>query len=376
MNHYKNYRTEDFVWDDLFRQWVLTPTRESDLLWTEWQMENPAKAQQLHNAREVVLALQISEPTLSSTEIKQLVQRTVARATQKIDKEELTLITELSSPFYNQMWFRVAASVVLILGISIWLVFRLGGGPVSDTVAYQTKIEKIGSSLVEKVNTNEAPLLIELEDGSKVTLEKGSRLSYQSTFNAEDREVYLLGEAFFQIKSDPSRPFLVYANELVTKVLGTSFWVKAPAGSKDITVEVKTGRVSVFATNKAEVKENNQTQQVEGVVLYPNQKIIYTRKKVKMIKTLVEQPRIVLSKPEKYPFVFEDSPMSAVFFTLEKAYGVDIVYNKATMKECPLTATLTDLTLYQQLDVICKAIDARYEIIDGKIVIQGKGCKN
>jgi hypothetical protein len=190
----------------------------------------------------------------------------------------------------------------------------------------------------------------------------------------------------------------VYANELVTKVLGTSFWVKAREGSTKITVEVKTGRVSVYTkpqlgkdgstahremegvlhlgTHYIHHRESTMHRRMEGVVLYPNQKIIYARKEIRMIKTLVEKPEIVAPKPKMYPFIFEDSPMSQVFRSLEKAYGVDIVYDENVMKRCPLTATLTDLTLYEKLDVICKAIEARYEIIDGKIVIQGKGCKN
>lgn len=374
MNQYLKYRTEDFIWDDSFRQWVLTPTRESNLFWNRLREEKPELIGRIRQAREVVLALAVQEPALSDQEITRLIQNTLSRSSvvSPVNDEEYPGTSPVS--FYRQHWIKAAASIVLLLGIGMWFRSQTTNLP-PDVEAYQTEVTQMGSSLVEKINSTESPLIVELEEGSKVTLLPGSRLSYQSTFRPEQREVYLLGEAFFEITSDPNRPFMVYANELVTRVLGTSFWVKAREGSKKITVEVKTGRVSVYP--KPEQKaENDNTLNSEGVVLYPNQKIIYARKEIRMLKTLVEKPEIVAQKPERYNFVYEDSPMSQVFRSLEKAYGVDIVYDEKEMKNCPLTAFLTGLTLYEKLGVICKAIGARYEIIDGKVVIQGKGCKN
>jgi hypothetical protein len=397
MDPYKKYSAEDFIWDDSFRQWVFSPTRESNQFWNLFREENPEMELRMQQAREVVLALKIYEPAIPVQEINKFIQRTLTQGLQYTPSESNNNPVSHPTPFFKQLWFRAAASIIIITGLGVWF-WRTSPGTPPDIKAYQTERTQMGSSLVEKINTSDSPLRINLQEGSKVTLLPGSRLSYQSTFNPEEREVYLLGEAFFEITADPNRPFLVYANELVTKVLGTSFWVKAREGSTKITVEVKTGRVSVYTkpqlgkdgstahremegvlhlgTHYIHHRESTMHRRMEGVVLYPNQKIIYARKEIRMIKTLVEKPEIVAPKPKMYPFIFEDSPMSQVFRSLEKAYGVDIVYDENVMKRCPLTATLTDLTLYEKLDVICKAIEARYEIIDGKIVIQGKGCKN
>ena len=87
-----------------------------------------------------------------------------------------------------------------------------------------------------------------LQDGSTVILEPGGEFRYNEKF-LNPREVYLSGDAFFEVTKDASRPFLVYANEITTKVLGTSFRIKANQGEKEIVVAVKTGKVSVMANS-------------------------------------------------------------------------------------------------------------------------------
>ena len=95
-----------------------------------------------------------------------------------------------------------------------------------------------------------------------------------------------------------------------------------------------------------------------------------------MVKTLVEKPEIILAKEDVPHFTFEDTPVTEVFQAIEKAYGIDILYDAEIMKDCPLTATLENQPLNEKLMVICKAVEANYEILDGQIVIHSTGCKN
>ena len=73
--------------------------------------------------------------------------------------------------------------------------------------------------------------------------------------------------------------------------------------------------------------------------------------------------------------VYDDAPLEKVFAQLSKVYGVNIVYDNDVMKNCTVTADLGSETFYRKLDLICKAIGADYEIIDGQVVIQSKGCE-
>jgi transmembrane sensor len=374
MNHYKNYGTEDLVWDTFFRQWVLSPTRETDNTWKEWMAANPEMTDKINQARMAVLSLKVNEPPISDQEIAWIVKETIARTSSGVPAGQGPHYAA-AFPFYKRIWFSVAASLTLLLFFG-WLVkSRLD----TEGPAY-TKVKEVitaeNDHFIERVNNTSRPMVLSLEDGSKVTLTPASKISYAKKMSASKREVYLAGEAFFEISKDPERPFFVYAKALVTKVLGTSFTVKAYERSKEITVEVKTGRVSVFAQSDPDIKEKAGNRALEGIVLSPNQKIIYTSDNEKMVKTLVEKPEIIVPKAQIPQFIFEDVPVSEVFDSIAKAYGIEIVYDEELLQGCPLTAILDNQTLHEKLTIICKAIEADYEILDGQIIIHGKGCRN
>ena len=92
---------------------------------------------------------------------------------------------------------------------------------------------------------------------------------------------------------DPQQPFFVYANEVVTKVLGTSFRVKAYDEGKDVMVSVREGKVSVYSEKNQSAKQNIIESEVNGVVLMQNQQVLYKRTDDSFNKTLIETPAIV-----------------------------------------------------------------------------------
>ncbi|MCF0058159.1 FecR family protein [Dyadobacter sp. CY356] len=371
MNHYKNYKTEDLIWDTFFRQWVLSPTRENDGEWKEWLSENPEMTEKINLARQAVLSIQVKEPEISNQEIAKIVKETIARA-KPVSTDESSNVAFQRIPFYHRVWFKIAASITFIILFG-WLA---KSGLNRNHQLSNVQKEIISDKLTEKSNSTSASILVTLNDGSKITLAPASTIRYPENFANKKREVYLAGEAFFEISKDSDRPFFVYANELVTKVLGTSFRIKAYKTSKEVTVEVKTGRVSVFAQSDPDIKNKTANHELEGIVLSPNQKIIYARDQIRMVKTLVEEPEIVIPKAQIPQFIFEDTPVTDVFDSIAKTYGIDILYDEQSLKGCPLTAILDNQTLHEKLTIICKAIEANYEILDGQIIIKGGGCKN
>lgn len=377
MKTYRHYHIEDFVWDDAFRDWVLSPTRESDTYWQQWLAEHPEKAETIQQARSMVQALRLDEPDLSEAEINYTVQRTMSRIrkSQPDDWHQPEPMQRVI-PLYQQPWFRLAALLILIVGISagIWALRPSALFSHSQpTISYHELVNS--KILTEIINHSAKPMPVKLSDGSLIILKKGSRISYSPSFNGATREVYLSGEGFFEVAKNPEKPFLIYANGLVTKVLGTSFVIKAYPADQDVTVEVMTGRVAVFAQSDPRIKEKAASRELEGVLLMPNQKIVYVRDEVRLAKSLIDAPQLISESPAKHRFAFEDTPVPQVFAALEKAYEVDIVYDEQLLANCPLTATLTDQPLFDKLDVICRVIEARYELIDGQIVIYSRGCK-
>jgi transmembrane sensor len=201
-------------------------------------------------------------------------------------------------------------------------------------------------------------------------LQPGGKISYLASFDKTEREIYLEGEAFFDVKRDETRPFLVYTQEITTKVLGTSFTVKADPGDKNITVAVKTGKVSVYAHHGKSESPSTSRE----TILTPNQKIIYNRQQDKVSRMLVENPQAILPVEEIKKWHFEEASVAEIFAALEKVYGVAIVFDAETLSSCTLTTSISGGTIYNRLDIICKAIGTTYTVEETKIVIHGSGC--
>ncbi|SDG12961.1 FecR family protein [Dyadobacter soli] len=374
MDRYNDFSVEDFVWDDFFRQWTLSPTPETDALWDDWIDANPEMLEKVEQAKAIVLSLRLHEPEIDDAEISQVVKQTVGRITEV--NEETGRTSRRLVPAFSIPWMQFAASVAFIV-LAGWAVYSVMiKQEEKPQLGQQDSIIAPSNALKETINSTDKTIELALADGSKISLAPKGRIRYPERFDGERREVFLEGEAFFDIAKDPEHPFLVYANGLVTKVLGTSFRIKAYGDSREVTVEVKTGKVSVFAQSDPHLKEKVADKQFQGVILTPNQKIIFARNEVKMVKTLVEKPEMVVSKAEIPQFEFEDTPASDVFNTIARAYGIDILYDEGLLKDCPLTARLDNQTLHDKLNIICKAVESSYEIVDGQVVIHSKGCRN
>jgi transmembrane sensor len=236
---------------------------------------------------------------------------------------------------------------------------------------YQAQVT--GRGLLERVNTTEKPQLVLLPDGSSILLRPHSRLSYPRRFAGASRAVFLDGEAFFEVKKDPHRPFYVYADALVARVLGTSFSVDARPGSHALRVVVRTGKVSVYRYSRLRQPAGR------GLIVTPNQQVSLARTAPgqpapEFVRSLVAGPQL-LRQTHGFPFVYQDTPAATVFAQIEQAYGLTMVYDERLLQNCPVTASLLDEPLYEKLTLVCRAIEARYEIIDGQIVISG-GCVN
>ena len=217
-------------------------------------------------------------------------------------------------------------------------------------------------------NTTKGTLITMLPDSSKVSLEPGSTMKF--IYNSTERTVSLKGEAFFEVTHNPEIPFFVHANEVTTKVLGTSFSVKAREGDPRITVAVKTGRVSVY-TSQESVETSSTPKEI---ILTPNQQIVFDKSEKEISKQIVKNPQVIIPIEQVRLMRFEEAPVSEIFLALEKAYGVDIEFDEKIFSSCELTTIIADDGLYNRLDIICDAIGTAYELQDDKIVISGTGC--
>jgi transmembrane sensor len=353
MNKYQKYNIEDFLSDKSFQKWVSKPAPETDLNWQNLLTQYPELTQTVHEAKLILVTIQNQEPIHPSQ-----------NQVQKIWKNINTI--PLHRHITNYRWL-AAASVVMFLGVALW--WHNFDNGIKST--YNQLITQSIQPLIEVKNNDKKPYLVLLSDGSSVMLQANSRLSYPQKFKDDAREVYLEGEALFEIAKNSEQPFIVYANELVTKVLGTSFVVRAYPEQKNVEVLVKTGKVSVYRLVEAIAKKISESRELDGVVITPNQQIVFGRESKEFKKTIVAQPQAV----QNQNFEFKNQSAALVLKRIQQAYDITIIYDENILASCPLTASLSDEPLYSKLDLICRAIGADYQVIDGQIVVNSKGCQ-
>ncbi|OIN58261.1 FecR family protein [Arsenicibacter rosenii] len=372
----KNYRREDFVADSYFRQWVISPDDASSTYWQLFLDQHPEQRETVRQATDLVHKLsevttRLAGPANRSEEdaIWQAIQREI------VQNQEAPLTHE---PVIRPVWSRfgrvAAASVAVVAGLSWWLLYPTTA-PLQKTRTHQSATSR-PLQLVEKINTTQQPVFVVLTDGSSVILQKNSRLRYDKTLSGNRREITLEGEAYFDVAKDPHKPFIVYANDLVTKVLGTSFNVRAYAGAKDVVVTVRSGRVAVFPqADITRAPEQLTSDKLTGMVLSPNEQAVFNRTDARLVQTRPNETadaRALAFQPVS--FDYQAVPVREVFKDIEKSYGLPVVFSNQAVGNCRLTADLREGTLAQKLDIICASVEANWDIQATQIVVSGRGC--
>ena len=255
----------------------------------------------------------------------------------------------------------VAAAVTLLIVSAVFLIIKprrgMDGGP--DFASARRIIS----------NTTAGVMDVSLTDGSHVFLEPNSKLSFSNLFTSSNRMVELEGEALFSVSRDSLRPFLVTTKDLITKVLGTTFSVSAFPNEENVTVAVMTGKVSV--TPRRHLRANDP---IAETILTPNQKIVYSKNTNVVSRSIVSDPLPIVPEDVVKRMHFEAAPIKEIFEALEEVYGVDITFDADIFSSCILTTSIADGSIYERLDMICKAIDAQYFLKRNQIVITGAGC--
>jgi transmembrane sensor len=348
------FSIDELLDNDDFIAWSKSNNPENSQFWTEYLANYPDQTENVHKARLIILSVIDSEEYILSKDDE-------VETLKKINRSIFARPIQL---FKNIKWVAAASVIIGISVIWYWLSDEKNTNIPQTYSALVTNSEK---DLHEVENLTSKPIKEVLPDGSTIMLEKNSKISYVKDFKGNIREVFLSGEAFFQVTKNPLKPFVINSNGLITKVLGTSFTIKAYENEKEIKVMVKSGKVSVY--KQVETAK-------EAIILNPNQQVVFDTKTTVFTKSIVENPIVLNKKLENISLEFDGTPVSEVFKRLEKIYGIEIVYDNEIMTECFVTASLSDDdSLYSKLQLVCKAIESTYEISDGKIIIVSKGCK-
>lgn len=278
--------------------------------------------------------------------------------------------TPIRSDF--RLIYKIAATIGLV-GLAFIGLFRYSSHQSAvEEVTTQVSENSEKSSSIHFSNTEKFSQKLTLADGSTVVLAPGSAISYPPMFESDKRVVQLSGEGFFDVKRDASKPFYVYSKEIITKVLGTSFNIKAYDTEKEIIVAVKTGRVSVYENP---VKQSRRRASLQDVILTPNQQVVYHREAQMVSKQIVSSPAVIMKNSDLFKMQFDGKPVTEIFEVLEQNYGIKIEYDQEILNGCVLTTSMAEEGFYERINVICKAINAEFSTTDGVITIKSEGCK-
>ena len=211
-----------------------------------------------------------------------------------------------------------------------------------------------------------AKVKLTLSDGSTVILNGSSRIRYPESFNRKIREVNLLeGEAYFDIKHDESKPFVVKAMGTQINVLGTAFNVRAYKFLKDVQVTVTRGKVSV--TGMANVKY----EKADVITLLPNEQVTIGEVNGKTIKKHINADDFTGWVQGKYRF--DNETLGNVASMLESYYKVRVTFTDDEFKDIRFSSEFESTDkLEDLLFAICKANNLSYTITDQHVVLSEK----
>lgn len=292
---------------------------------------------------DVVDLLSKEEREQLKSQIHDAVLQNISRIEQK-DQKVLSI----------KKWFVRVAAAAVFLGLCATGIFFFRNETTKDNVG-------VGSAGKQKENR-----LIRLPDGSTVVVYASSILNYPSSFDRlAKREVYLEGQAYFDIKPNPSQPFIVHTGNVKTVVLGTSFHVKAFPDDIDIAVTVIRGKVRV--------SDQNSTLGI----LIPNQQMIYNKQKSISTQNKVNA-EIYLDWKEQ-DLLFDDVTLEEAAELLEERFNVHIQFYDTLIKSNRFTTTFAKGESFEQLlKSICEFNGAVYSYDKEKalVIIQNAYEKN
>lgn len=276
----------------------------------EWSRRNPDLMQEYINIWEKVP----SEPFTPQVE----------QALKKVNLQIDTRKQSRRKRLYRSVGYAAAAILVCVslLGIHLW------NTSTTTTINPLLTLQTGAGGTIEYT----------FPDGSIVWLNQSSVLHYPEGFAGNTREVFLEGEAFFDVAPNTDKPFIIHANNTQTRVVGTSFGVRALNHESEVVVTVSTGVINFSAEESSKHLE-----------LHPGEQGVCNPLQQTLKKNIHPDMNSLAWKTRK--LVFIQSPLSEVAGVIQNSYHTDITVDKS-VAALPITTTFEQRTLEEILQII------------------------
>ena len=198
---------------------------------------------------------------------------------------------------------------------------------------------------------------VTLSDGTKVYINSDSKIIIPKVFKSNKREVFLEGEAFFEVAKNPNKPFLIRTKGAIVEVLGTSFAVRNYPGDNIIQTVVSEGTVSFSSDNKS---INN------GVILTAGNLGRLNLDNNEIKTEHVSDIDFYLSWKDGY-LTFQNEKMKEVAKQLERKYDIEVVFDSKEIADMKLTAELRSRSLVRVLETISMSLKIDYTLLHDRV---------
>lgn len=243
--------------------------------------------------------------------------------------------------FYLKRISNVAAVLLpFVILVSAYLYFK----------PQQTESFEVVANKGEKAS-------LTLPEGSIVTINSDSKITYYSDYNQKERILELDGEAYFEVNHNPEKPFVVNCRDVAIKVLGTSFGIKAYKEEDNILVVLSSGRIQL-TTPKEEIK------------MTPNDRIIYNRKTQTTSLKKVNAEDYTDWRQNRLRF--ENESLETIMRTISRMHNIDIVFEEPQLKDQRFTGTIDNTSIESVLDAIKLTSSVGYKLKDGVVYLYKK----
>lgn len=348
---YEDYTVLDFVGDEQFQNWVKYPDEKSDFYWESWIQNHKEEKYLVLEAKEILLSINFPAELASPVMMDNIFEK-ILRKERPVSLEKIEAL-EMRSNSKIKRIIGIAAALLLLATFS-FIFYDL----------YQHPKDSKGDIVFQEVIKENPPgrkSTFHLSDGSIIRLNASSKLRVIDGFGMETREVYLEGEAFFDISKNVQKPFIVHTGNISTLVTGTAFNVNAFKDNDNIEVAVLEGTVNTILYYEGGS---------DTLILEKSDMSIYNKIASKMSKTSYNYLETMGWKDGVIYFKNVNSNES--FEYLERWFGVDIqVINQENISGA-FYGEFKNEILENVLSAMSKALQFDYQIKDKIVVIKPK----
>jgi ferric-dicitrate binding protein FerR (iron transport regulator) len=354
---------EDFLSDETFINYCRESVPEDCLFWEKYITENPDKRVLVEHAKEKYLQL---FNALAQADLEEQTER----LNNSISLPDSAPVIQMEF-LEKEIQFKIFPLLLKITAIAILVI------GVFFSTNYFTR--KPGSNIKTYAAVYGEKKNIQLPDGSIVTLNAGSNISINEKYGVISRDIYLEGEAFFEVKHDTSHPFFVHTQDMDIKALGTAFNVKAYLNEKITETSLIRGLVEVTLKEDHNLKtllfpnqkirwQHHGKDNPDSSGRFNNVKIAYTSEpdslKKKLILTNGGDIKETAWKENK--LIFEDERFDDIALLLERWYGASIYFNDNSIRSYRFTGIFEKEELKTVLDFLKESKNFNYTIEQGK----------